>query len=248
MKRFSAVLFALFAVATVGCSVVAASASAAKVPGFLLLPEETSILTFESTPKDEIKGGVEQNKVKSELQNTAGKLTGEGVLLKLTLNSGSDDEGTFEALFLLVVNKKGEACATENEKAAGEVLLAGKARMVHDINATSGNGVLFEPNEVVITCGAEKIHVKGTSLSLVKGTGTKEGEDFKKWLGDLLCKNATGEKIGEPLDENFWGLAGTEEKALLLSNFGTGFKKSCELIFSEVELNSNKMAELMEVG
>ncbi len=246
MKRFSALLFALCAVAALGCSIVAASASAVKVPGFLLLPTEPTPLTFESLPKDEIKEGVDQNKIKSELQSTAGILTGEGVLLKITLNASSDDEGTFEALFLHV--KKGTTpCSGEGEKNAGEVLLAGGVKTVHDITETTGNGLLFEPAEITIACELLKIHVKGTSLALFKGEGTQEGNDFKQWLGDLLCKNASGEKIGEPLEEKFWGLSGAGT-ALLLSNFGSGFKKSCELIFTEVLLDSNKMAELMEVG
>jgi hypothetical protein len=87
--------------------------------------------------------------------------------------------------------------------------------------------------------------VKGTALGLFKGEGTLEGADFTHWLGDLLCKNTSG---GEPLEEKYWDLTGVQKTALLLGNFGTGFKKSCELIVSEVLLDSHKMAEIMEVG
>lgn len=239
MKRTSAWL-AMFV--ALGCSVLAASASAAKVPGFLLLAGESGTLVFNSTPKDELVGGIEQNKIKTELQSAVGLLTAEGLLVKITLNS--DDEGTFEELQLLVKTKAAVACSTPGD-AAGEVLVSGKVRLVHDITSASGNGILFEPGEVTVTCAAEKVHVKGTVLGLIKGTGTKEGEDFKQWLLDVLCKNTSG---GEPLEEKFWGLSGVEEKAKLEANFGTGFKKACKLVFSEVELNSNKMTELMEVG
>jgi hypothetical protein len=217
MKRFSALLFVLCAITALSCSIVAASASAVKVPGFLLLSLETGTLTFESLPKDEIKEGVDQNKIKSELQSTAGILTGEGVLLKITLNASSDDEGTFEALFLHVKKGTTIVCTGEGEKNPGEVLLSGTVKTVHDITETTGTGLLFEPTEITIACELLKIHVKGTALALFKGQGTEEGKDFKQWLGDLLCKNAIGEKIGEPADEKFWGLAGAGT-ALLRKN------------------------------
>ena len=232
MKRMSTLRCAVFVIIVFVSSAVTATASAAKVPGLLLLSPETFPLTFTTF----------LNSNKTELQSVAGALRGEGV--SLTLSFTSDNEGTFTAEFRSVRNKALIPCTTLGDSAS--LLLSGKMRLVHDISAVSGNGLLFEPNEAIISCGTEVVHVKGTMLGLIGPLNfiTEDDEDIE-WIANSLCKSGSG---GEPLEQKFWGLAGVEEKAKLEANFGTGYKKACILVESYLELKSNKMAELMEVG
>lgn len=219
-------------------SLMAAAASAAKVPGLLLLSGESGLLTFSGS-----------SAAQTELQSAAGTFVGEGMKLSGTL--ATDDEGTYIGDFENIKNKRNESCQTAGDAAGTVLISSNKARAVHDVSSTTGNGLLLEIQELEVICaGAEKVHLKGTMISLFEGVGTKEGNDFKAFAGSLYCKNMSG---GEPLVEKFWGLSGVEEKAKLEANFGSGFKKACKLVGTiaagtKVELITNKMAELMEVG
>jgi len=231
---------ALFAVALLG-SALASSAFGAKLPMTIkFLGAETYPVKLESLP-------VEPNTIPSKLENASGELHGEGFLLEAELTKAGNGNvaeklGNFDALFLTVKKGTTETCTSTGEKNAGEVLVLGSLKLVHDVSKTEGLGILFEPEEVVIECLPAKtvIHIKGNQVGLLRPVGTGEvtaGEGF------LHCSST----IGEPSETKYWDEEEVEHTGKLEANFGSGFKKACEDVAKEnewIKFDSNKMIEM----
>lgn len=229
MKLARTTFLALLAVLALGS--VAVSSAFATSPTALVLAGEPLPVEVNSVTDNP------NNKILTELQNAAGTLKGEGLLLEVTITGASS--GTYKVLFLKVT-KGAESCSTPPD-AAGEVLLPTNTfTFVHDESSTTGGGVLFNVSEFTVECGAAKIKIKGNVLGLVKPIGGGEKTAFE---GALHCSKTV---VGEPAETKFWNAAGTEETPLLLANFGTGFKKACEeIVPATIALTANKMIELM---
>jgi hypothetical protein len=226
MKRYVSLLFALLAVAAVS-AVAVASASAAEPTVLFLSPETFPV---------ELTGS--NATTATELQNAAGTLKGEGYTLAMTEKAAS--EKAYSVTFS-GVNKNGEKCNSPGAGTGSVVISANPYKLVFDALGAEapalGVAALFTVNELTVECGTTKIKIKGNALGLVTPIKT-EGTAFK---GILHC-SAT---VGEPAETKFWNSAGTEETAKLEANFGSGFKKACELITGEVPLTASKMIEIM---
>jgi hypothetical protein len=242
MRRVIALGLALFAVALLG-SALASSAFGAKLPmTILFLATETYPVKIESLP-------VEPNTIPWKFENAAGEFKGEGFLLEAELTKAGNGNvaeklGTFDLLFLKVKNGTGEVCTSTGEKNAGEVLVDGFLKLVHDINATSGLGILFEWLEVTSECLPSKSasHIKGNQVGLLRPVGTGEvttGEVF------VHCSATT---IGEPLETEWWDEEEVKHGGKLEANFGSGFKRACLDVGNEnewIRYDMNKMIEMM---
>jgi hypothetical protein len=235
MKQVKALTIALCAVVVLGC--LGAASAMAGSPTVLFLAEEGGLpIKIESVTDSP------NNGILSELQNAAGSLKGKGLKLTATVEAASS--GKFVTLFL-EVNKAGAKCQGEGFAVeSGLVQVTGNFTLVHDISATEGGGVLFEPAEVKIECGATKIKITGKVLGLIEPVGG--GEKTTGISGKLHCSTT----VGEPKEVNYWDSANAPQTALLLANFGTGFKKACEEVAPgtpelSIALTATKMVELM---
>ncbi len=227
MKPVRSLLFALLALTALGA--IMASSALAGSPEILFLPGEGFPVEIKTT-----KG--EPNTIKTELQSAAGRMSTEGFLLEMTATRAH--HGAFTMLILNLA-KGATKCSGEGESGAGELLIDGTFLLVHDITSSTGAGVLFSMLLVLLSCGAEKIHVLGTMLGLI----TPLGSETTSLTGILHCSTT----IGLPAETKYWDENNVERSVLLLSNIGTGFKKSCldVGVTESVELTSNKMIELM---
>jgi hypothetical protein len=217
-------------------SFAASSASATSSTSVLLLPGDVFPVLFSSLPADNPNNGIE-----TELQTAGGTLTGTGFLLQGDITSPTG--GLYEVLFLLVLEPISlEKCKTAGDP-AGEVLVPHAGfHIVHDITSLSGIGILFLVPEFKITCGTTVVTVKGHVLALVEGL-TNGVEILQLILAHLHC--VTG-RVGEPEDKHYWtSLLSSELEALLLGNFGTGFRKGCEEIKPKIHIDFSKMIEIM---
>jgi hypothetical protein len=175
---------------------------------------------------------------KSALETTSGsKITAEGIL-ELFLISELTSLGKFELLFLNW--REGTiSCNSAGDK-AGEVLTKGTFHVVLLTNGMVKQlGDLLEFAEVKMECGEEKIKVKGSLLSPQQQEGT-EATEFNTVLFVL-----EGNGKGKQKQTKYLNDTGTESAALLLSNFGSGFLESNEVLTSPTEITlltlENKM-------
>jgi hypothetical protein len=155
----------------------------------------------------------------------ATSLKGEGLLV-LFLTAALTSLGTFEALFLKVVNAVGTACESQGDK-SGEILTKGTFHLVY--TSLSGSafglqlGVLFLVELVpVVTCGEEKIKIKGSVIGAIGGAGT-EGTELTS-----LTATLNGNSKGTPTFNVFYNDEGLPRLAKLESNFGAGFVATAE--------------------
>jgi hypothetical protein len=202
----------------------------------------TSVLVLEAFPVSFTSLPAEPNAIKTELQNVAGTLKGEGLFLRGEFLKATG--GLYEVLFLKVELPASKAeCATEGD-AKGEVLVPrGNFTVVHDISSGEGVGILFEVKEFMVTCGIVKVKIKGSALGLLTPVGKQI-----LWLGLEASLHCDGKTTGEPKETKYWtSLLSSELTALLLANFGTGFKRSCEeIVPTTVSIDVGKMIELMQ--
>ncbi len=173
----------------------------------------------------------------SKLNDTAGnQLSGKGLLL-LFLISALSALGTFDALFLhvLQVSKKIE-CHSAGDK-EGEVLVSGEfhvtwltlakkegEKLVTDLT----NGILYLFNELEIICGAVKVKVRGSVLSTLKEPKTETEEVTE------LCGKLEGNGKGKNTLTEWENDKGEKVKAILEDNFGTGFVQTAEEVGEEI--------------
>jgi hypothetical protein len=242
-------LFVFAALALMALGFAASSASAAPTStSALLLAGDSFPVKFSSLPVDN-----PNNKITSELQNTVKSIESEGILLQGEILKATG--GLYELLFLNFkeVGGAGNKCNSLGDP-SGEVLVGPyNFFLVHDISSELGAGILFEVGNTAhplhMECGAILVEIKGNMLGLllplnkeILWTGIK---------GGVECKVKAGEVgIGVPKENKYWtSLLSSELTALLLANFGTGFKQACELLGAagfELEIDVNKMIELMQ--
>jgi hypothetical protein len=176
------------------------------------------------------------NKTLTSLIETTGaeSITGEGFLILLEITKLTS-LGTFDILFEKWTEPESkEKCASEGD-ALGTVLLRGVFHVV-PLPPESGKtvGVLYELNEVKLTCGEEKIKIKGSQL----GTLTVPAAEATETV--LLQATLTGSK-GKPTISKYLNDAGTESTATLLANFGTGFSGVAENVTGTPDPSGSEM-------
>jgi hypothetical protein len=236
MHRVRSLLFAVLALLVLGSFAASAASATPKSTSVLLLSGGNFPVKFSSLPADN-----PNNRIKSELQNAAGTLKGEGFLLQGELTSATS--GTYEVLFLNVEEPTSrEKCNTAGD-GVGEVLVPkGAVTLVHDENEEKGAGELFEVKEFTITCGTLRITIKGNVVGLAEEIPV--GRDILSlFLAHLHC---VAGRTGEPEDQQYWiSLLSSRLTPLLLANFGGGFRKACEEIVGKIHIDISQMAEFM---
>jgi hypothetical protein len=190
----------------------------------------------------------------TELQNTGGSaIKGEGITLEITFLTASSNLGQFLARFRKTFKEKAAFhCFTTG--LTEEINVHGEVHLVYDSLSPLGVATLFLVPEFEISCkeGAEpvlEVKVKGSVLGLVKPINTEIGTT-EHGEGIQACggKNESG-KAGKPVETKYWNESGTELHPALESEFGSGFKASCQLIgattTSSIPLTPTKMVEIM---
>ena len=240
MKRIKVFLLAFVALSAVAGIL---SGSALALPTLLFLAGEAVPLTISS---------LGNATTPTELQNTGGSgIKGEGITLEITFLTASSNLGQFLARFRKTKKSATDLCS--NTGLTEEINVHGSVSLVDDSLSPAGVATLFEVPEFVITCkeGSEElgVKVKGSVLGLVKPISTEllttqTGEGIQACGG----KNEAG-KAGKPVETKYWNAAGTELHPLLESEFGSGFKASCQLIgattTTSIPLKPSKMVEVM---
>jgi hypothetical protein len=194
-------------------------------------------VSFSSLPADN-----PNNRVASEFQNAGGTLNGAGFLAQGNITDATG--GLVELLFLEVENPNSKSkCHTAGDS-TGEVLLPRlDFNFVHDESPEQGAAILYTVPEFTIECGTEKIKLKGTVLSLLLNLPSS-GDVLSLLTLTTHCSST----VGEPSDVHYWtSLLLSELTALLLANFGAGFRKACEQIngtAGTVDVSVSKMIEL----
>jgi hypothetical protein len=220
MKHLRVLSVTVFAVLIVGCSLAASAFAATEVVN---LPGEANAT---------IKG--ENLTATTELQNAAGSLKGTGV--KFEANMTGPAAGEYSSHFFKVKNNKGEECKTTGALAEEVVTPLNTFKVVNDVSAGVGVAALLNV-KVPVICGTLTIKVETTNLvALLLGGEVEKETGFS---AELRC-SAT---VGEPKETKYWE-AGVEKVALLLANFGTGFKKACEDIQPNLTLAPSHMIML----
>jgi hypothetical protein len=242
MKRVKVLLLAFVALSALAGIL---SGSALALPTLLFLGTEQVPLLINS---------LGNAGVATELQNTGGSgIQGEGITLEITFLTASSNLGQFLARF----RKTHKTVLTDLCFTTGlseEINVHGEVHLVYDSLSPLGVATLFLVPEFKITCkeGAAEgleITVKGSVLGLVKPINTEIGTT-EHGEGIQACggKNESG-KAGKPVETKYWNAAGTELHPLLESEFGGGFKASCQLIgattTSSIPLTPTKMVEIM---
>jgi hypothetical protein len=245
MQRIRLLVFAAMALMALGFAASSASAAPTSTSA-LLLAGDSFPVKFSTLP-------AEPNTIKTELQNAAGSLEGEGVAVEGEILKATG--GLYKAIFLNVVERGTTKKCNSLGDSAGQVLVGPyNFLLVHDLTENTGGGILFEVDParpLHIECeGGVLIEIKGNVLGLLKPVGTE-----LLWTGgksSLECKVKGGEEgIGVPkINKYFTSLLASPLTAVLLANFGTGFKGACELIGLplpvELGIDVNKMIELMQ--
>jgi hypothetical protein len=208
---------------TVVLLALCAASATATGPTILFLPGETVPVTISGSSAT----------AKGELQSAAGSLKGEGYTGSGTLETVTG-AGHFSAT-LTHVKKGSELCETEGD-AEGTVLFSEEeAQAVYTSLSPLTVGILALVKEITLNCGVIKIKKTGNILSSL-GPINSETTSFS---GGAEC-SAT---VGEPKLTKYWDSSGVERTALLLVNFGTGFKKAC--LTGSASATSTKMLEIM---
>jgi hypothetical protein len=211
LKILGVGLVAMFALSITALGSMATSAFAKVLP-------EISIVLGEKYPLHLY--FADNKETPTKLENTGGKsLEGKGFLALLELNA-LGNLGTFDVLFLEVKQGKTTLCTGEGEK-NGEVLVTGEWHAVTIEDKVLTSGVAFLIHLVLILCEKVRIHIEGCSLALLIG---KNGVVVTS-VGAI----STGEK-GKPQHKAFLNDELKPVTCILLSNFGTGFLESAEVI------------------
>jgi hypothetical protein len=173
-----------------------------------------------------------------------GKLEATGLLL-LSLTFGLSTPGSFEALFLKVLEPKANALCNTAGDPAGEVLLKGSFHVV-PTTATGALAVLhlFAPFKIECQAGLKKFNVKGATLSsIVFKTGSTESESLTEGCGEV-----TGNGTGIPTLREYINDEGTKVKVQLLTDLGVGEGESALEVGGEVcsEALGGKMFQILQ--
>jgi hypothetical protein len=164
----------------------------------------------------------------SKLSNElGGELKGTGLLL-LFLIFGLSSLGSFEVLFLKVLEPKtGDSCITTGDH-SGEVLLKGTFHIVPTTTA-GAPAILYLFAPFKITCGPKTFKVSGSSLSPITFPGSSESEGLTELCGTSKGNGAGKAEVTEFINDN-----GTKVVAVLTSELGLGEGESAEEVGEEV--------------
>ncbi len=178
------------------------------------------------------------NGIFSELQSSAAKLEGKGMLLEITLlnTATTSGIGIYLVLFLEVKDAStGETCSTSGD-ATGEVLLPTSTILLVSTTSSTGAlqvGLLLDISEFTMKCpGGSEVKLKGSVLGYVEPIESKIGKESNTSQGALRCTSTSGvpEKTKFTNQKGEAGVANLKIKAgglnetgcLLLTNSSTG--------------------------
>jgi hypothetical protein len=238
MCRVRPLLLAVLALSVLGSFAASAASAAPKSTSVLLLARESFPVSFSTLPTDN-----PNNRIPTELQNAAGTLQSAGFLAQGVITD--ETGGLLEGLFLGVEIPVARIPCNTFGDSQGEVLVPREDfHFVHAENAEKGSATLIVVPEFTITCGTEQIKMKGTALSSGEG-GSVSGDILSLFTLGVHCSRT----LGEPALTRFWSsLLSSELTALLLANFGSGFRKACEQIngaTGNIHFSVSKMLEVM---
>jgi hypothetical protein len=203
-------------------SMFAAQSAAASGPAVLLLAGSSFPIVEESTNLT----------TSTELQSAAGILKGTGYSGSGDITSAS--AGTFKIAFFNI--RKGETrCESEGDPEGTVLFGEDEGQLVYISLSPLQVGVLVTVKEFSFMCGTTKIKKTGTVISTISPMNV-ESVSFS---GGLECSLT----VGEPAHTVYWNSSGEEKHALLLVNFGTGFKKAC--LSGSASGTSSVMIEVM---
>jgi hypothetical protein len=178
-------LWFVTAVAMTALTGIAASSALAQGPTVLFLTpgiEHTYLLVSRTIEP--------RNTTPTQIQSSVATLTGTGFLFELTvLQTPTHITGIYLLLVLRMRSSTGMACNTTGAK-EGEVILP--LNSLEDVYYKTGSelevGVVLNMREFSITCGVEKVTVKGSVLGPIMPLNkeTTEGE------GSILCSRTSG--------------------------------------------------------
>ena len=138
------------------------------------------------------------NGIFSELQSSAAKMEGKGLLLEITLlnTATTSGIGIYLALFLEVKNPStGESCSTSGD-ATGEVLLPANTILLVSTSSSTGAlqvGLLFDISEFTMTCsGGREIKPKGSVLGYVEPIESKIEKASNTSQAAVRCSSTSG--------------------------------------------------------
>jgi hypothetical protein len=204
-----------------------------ELPSILYLPGETG--------ESELKG--ESNTAKTELASVSGStLKGVGYLIQLFITKDMQQLGKAEVLFTKVTVGLTE-CKTEGDELG--LILINNAEWHLVLSPRGVLQILVLVPEFTITCGTQKIKVKGGTLATAEPFG-KEVLTTEEFSGAQLCAFKEGKNTGKAELTEYLNEEGETAKTKLESNFGLGFEESCEQIEGKIKLKPTKMLEIME--
>jgi hypothetical protein len=232
LKVLSVGLLATFAVLAFA---ITATSSAATVA----LPD-IHVLSGESYP---LHLNFSDNKSTSTKFTNAkgGKLESTGLLL-LFLIFGLSSSGSFEVLYLKVMEpKRGDSCITSGDK-SGEVLIKGSFRIV-PTTATGTPAVLYLFAPYLLTCGPIIAEIEGSQLTQESEGGSSESASLTEVCGVSEGNGKGKASLTEYINDN-----GTKVKATLKSELGFGIGESAEETAGEVcaEALGGKMFQVLQ--
>jgi hypothetical protein len=236
MRHLKALMISLTAMFGVLAFAITATSSAATVA----LPD-IHVLSGESYP---LHLNFSDNKpTVTKLSNAkGGKLEGTGLLL-LLLTVELSSLGSFEVLFLKVVEPKdGDSCITAGDH-SGEVLLKGSFHIV-PTSAAGEPAILYLFAPFDLTCGPLLAELEGSLLTpIVFKSGSTESESLTS-----LCVISTGNGKGVSTVTEYINDNGTKVKATLKSELGSGLGQSAIEVTGEVcpEALGGKMFQVLQ--
>jgi hypothetical protein len=219
-------LVALLAMFALGSLAVSAASAAPKSTSVLLLSVESLPVAFSTLLLT----------ISSELMNAAGSITATRSLAQGNITS--ETGGLIDLLFA------GTECNTGGDP-SGEVLFPHTPfHFVHDESSEKGAALLYEIPEFTMFCpGGAQVRLKGTLLSLV--TNAVAGSDILSLV--TITTHCSG-TTGEPADIHYWtSLLSSELRALLLMQFGGGFRKACLQLNGTTGVVNISVAKMIEV-
>ncbi len=242
MKRLKVMFLAFAAIGALAS--LAATSAFASGPTLLFTSGEPGPTVLINTQSDSPNNGIF-----SELQSSAAKLKGSGLLQEITLlQTATGVSGTYLALFLKVENvSTSEKCSTSGD-ATGEVLLpSNKIELVYtSTGATLEVGALLSVSEFTITCsGGVEVKPKGSVLSGISPFGSFVAKGSNTTQGSLRCTSTSG----KPEKTSFTNSKGESGTANLKVKSGGLNETGCELITNSstgtISLLPTKEVEIM---
>ena len=175
--------------------------------------------------------------VNTKLESATGSLLEGKGLHVLYLIGELTSLGTFQAIFLNVVNGKetAEKCLKTGTSVAGEVITEGSFHIVYTSLSPLTLGTLYLVTELSVTCPgvAIVIKIKGSLIGALRTPGSSSTEQL------LGLKNLLGGSAGKQQFRAFENASGGKLLAQLLCNpQNTGFKECNEVVEGEPEATS----------